>query len=555
MKRLSRGSRNLAAPFYDIFDLSTVFIISGLILIFILWPITEVLVKSFFPDNKFSFEMYRDIFTNDRKLIYNSLFISTLSTIGTIVISTIIAIYATFSNRKIKNIISAILMMTMISPPFVSSLSYIILFGRRGLVTHRLLGLSFSPYGWQGIMMMQIAGNVSIAALLIIGIMSTIDRNLINASLDLGESPASTIKKVVLPLAKPGIVAASFLTFVKSIADFGTPIIIGGKFNVLATEAYLSVIGRGNFPRAAAISVLILIPSLFIFQIYRYHMDSSQLLSTSGAKIQNNDYYGFNMGKPLTIFVGLITFLFLSFLVIQYIVIFLSAISDFRTGKLIFTTEYIKSVRASLMPSFFRSIRYSFIAGILTSMIGLLLSYYVERRNLKIGKTIDFISTLPYIMPGPFFGIAYILAFNGHPLALTGTGIIVVLNCIFRQIPISTKAASASLKNISMELEYAARDLGSSNLKVIFGVVMPLLKPAFLVSFINTFTATMTTVGAIIFLITPSTRVATVEMFNVLRDGKYGLASVLACMLIFTTLIINVSFSSLLLGKAKISKE
>lgn len=555
MRKFSRGSRSLDTPFYDFFDLSTIIIIVGLILIFILWPITEVFIKSFFPDGSFSLEMYRVLFENNRQLIYNSIFVSTLSTLGTVFIATAIALYATFSNTKIKGLISGILMMTMISPPFVSSLSYIILFGRRGLITHRLLGLSISPYGWQGIVMMQIAGNVSIAALLIIGMMSSIDRNLINASLDLGESPSSTVRKVVLPLAKPGIVAAGFLTFVKCISDFGTPIIIGGRFNVLATEAYLSVIGRGNFPRASAISVLILIPSLFIFQIYRYHMESSQLLSASGTRLQNNDNFRFNMGKILTFFLGLITSLFLTFMVLQYIAIFLSAISDYRSGTLIFTTEYIRAVRFSLMPSFFRSIRYSFIAGIATSVIGLLLSYYIERRNLKIGKTIDFISTLPYIMPGPFFGIAYILAFNKNPIAITGTGLIVVLNCIFRQIPISTKAASAALKNISIELEYAARDLGSPNIKVILGIVMPLLKPAFMVSFVNTFTATMTTVGAIIFLITPSSRVATVEMFNVLRDGKYGLASVIASMLIFTTLIINLSFSSLVMGKSKISKE
>jgi iron(III) transport system permease protein len=208
-------------------------------------------------------------------------------------------------------------------------------------------------------------------------------------------------------------------------------------------------------------------------------------------------------------------------------------------------------VSFSKMPSFFRSLYYAFIAAIATSVIGLLLSYYIERRRFKGAKSFDLIASLPYIIPGPFFGIGYVLAFNDYPLALTGTGLIVVLNCVFRQIPISTKAASATLSNISTELEDAARDLGASNFRIIRGIIMPLLKPAFLVSFVNTFTATMTTVGAIIFLITPSAKVATVELFNVIREGKYGLAAVLACMIITATLLINVVFSRLLLRETK----
>lgn len=553
MKLLNtRVSKKLDARFYDFFDVTALSFIVISIIVFILWPIVEVIVKSFFPDGSFSFELYRSLFTSNKRLVYNSIFISTLSTVFTIIFALCIAIYAVFSGTRAKSLISATLMLTMISPPFVSSLAYITLFGKRGFITYKLLGLDINPYGWHGIVLMQIAGNTSIAALLIMGILSGIDKSLIEASLDLGESVARTIKRVVLPLARPCIVAAAFITFVKCISDFGTPIIIGGNFNVLATEAYLSVIGRGDFPKAAAISVLILIPSIFTFFIYRSNMKYSELISASSSKSMKNSDLSFDLGTGLRLVLMCFTWVFLIFMALQYASIFLSAVSDYKSGNLVFTMEYIKTVQFSKMPSFFRSIGYSFTAAIATSIIGLLLSYYVERRNLKGAKTLDFIATLPYIIPGPFFGIGYILAFNDYPLALTGTGLIVVLNCIYRQIPISTKAASATLSNISTEIEDAARDLGASNIRIIGGIIMPLLKPAFLVSFVNTFTATMTTVGAIIFLITPSAKVATVELFNVLRDGKYGLAAVLASMIIIATLLINIVFSRMLIGGSKI---
>lgn len=543
----TRVSKDLDTRFYDLFDMSIIALILISMTVFILWPISEVILKSFFPDGTFSFEPYKEILTEDKKLLSNSVFISTLSTAFTIAFSVCISLYANFSGKRIRKLIMAVLMLTMISPPFVSSLAYITLFGKRGIITYRLLGLSINPYGWHGIVLMQVFGNISLASLVIMGMMSGIDRNLIEASLDLGEGAANTIRRVVLPLSKPGIAAAAFITFVKCIADFGTPIIIGGNFKVLATEAYVSVIGRGDLARAAAISVMILIPSLIVFLIYRYHMKDSKLLSEAGSKAPRMLDVEFEMGIGLKAVLATFTWIFLIFMTLQYVSIFLSAVSDYKSGELVFTMEYIKSVKFSKMPSFFRSIRYAFMAGIATSVIGLLLSYYVERRNLKGSRAIDFIATLPYIMPGPFFGIGYILAFNDYPLALTGTGLIVVLNCVYRQIPISTKAASAVLGNIGSDMEEAARDLGSSNVRILAGIIMPLLKPAFLVSFVNTFTATMTTVGAIIFLITPSAKVATVELFNVIRDGDYGLAAVLASMIIIATLIINVTFSRIII--------
>ena len=122
-------------------------------------------------------------------------------------------------------------------------------------------------------------------------------------------------------------------------------------------------------------------------------------------------------------------------------------------------------------------------------------------------------------------------------------------------MPVTTRAASANLSQISSLTEDAARDLGTPRIAVFFRIVLPQLKPAFLVGFINTFTTTMTTVGAIIFLITPSAKVATVELFNEIRDGDYRMASVIASLLILVILLVNILFSIFILRKKKEGKH
>ncbi|MFA5577350.1 MAG: iron ABC transporter permease [Tissierellaceae bacterium] len=537
-------------PIFNVVDRLLMVITILATLVFILWPVASVIGRSLIFEGGLSFKEYSDLFRQNIRLLINSLKVSSLTTVITMFFSISIALYERYSTNKIKKIILPLLFLTMISPPFVSSLAYINLFGRRGFITYRILKLAINPYGWHGVVLMQSLGEISLISILMIGVIEGIDKNLINASRDLGSDSTEAIRRVVLPLAKSGILAALFITFVKSLADFGTPIIIGGNFKTLATESYLTVIGRSNLSRASAMSVLILIPSLIIFSFYKYHMEELQVLNKPGSKAFESGEAGLKLTKKLNILFGIISWFFIAVMLLQYITIFISAITYFNGEKYIFTLKHIASMKGGLWKSFFRSIRYSFIAAISTGILGLLLAYYIERRKFKGSRIVDYIATLPYILPGTFFGIGYILAFNKRPLKLTGTVAIVLLNYIFRQIPIATKAGSAALLNLSEEIENAAKDLGVERIFIMKDIVFPLLRPAFLIIFINTFTTTMTSVGSIIFIISPGAKVATVEMFNALRDGYYGTGAVIANLIVFSTLIINMLFSKIILGKA-----
>lgn len=524
-------------------DLFVALLLTLPVLIFIVWPIVEVIVKSFLPEGFFSLEIYRNLFVHHYRLIFDSILSAILSTVLTIILALAIAVYVAFCSARFKRSILVVLMLTMISPPFVSSLAYIMLFGKRGYIVHHILGLTWNPYGMHGVILMQVLSNISLAALLIIGMFAMLDPRTLEASRDLGGKSWRTLCSIVLPLSMPGIVAAGFIVLIKCLADFGTPVIIGGRFTLLATEAYLAVIGRGNLPLASAISVIILIPSLMAFFFYRHYIRQTRGVSVAMQRIDDRGIEGLAMGSWASSTLGMLTWFFLFLMLLQYAAILFATMFDYRQGHFIFTLEHIQAIRLGKMTSFVRSLCYSFIAAIGVSLFGALLSYYLERHKGVCSKVVDFLSTLPYILPGPFFGIGYILAFNDAPLALTGTSAIVVLNCMFRQLPVSTKATSAGLTRIDPETENAATDLGSGRLRLLFQIILPLLKPAFLMSFINTFTATMTTVGAIIFLITPQAKVATVELFNVLRDGDYGQGAVLASMIIISTLCVNLVFT------------
>ncbi|ACQ53632.1 iron ABC transporter permease [Clostridium botulinum] len=549
-----RVSNKLDTQFYNILDKFLIILIILLVLLFIFWPIMCVIKESFLKDGNFTLNLYKDIFKNNKKLIYNSVFVSCMCTIFTTLISTSIAFYVSFSSSRIRKIITVTLMLTMISPPFVSSLAYINLFGRRGFITHGILKLTLNTYGWQGIVIMETLGLVSMTSLLLIGIIGGIDKNFIDASLDLGAGFNYTLIRIVLSLIKPGIIVSALLAFVRSLSDFGTPMIIGGSFQVLATEVYMNIIANGNFGMAAAMSVLILIPSLIAFLIYRFYMSNFEIFSKDSKKLFSEGYE-YKIKGVLAIILKVITYLFLLVMIMQYISIFLSAITNYKFNKMFFTLDNIKRIYDYNLSSFGRSIVYSLITGLIGSLLGILISYYVDRRKVIGGELIDFISTLPYIIPGTFLGIGYIFAFNKYPLELTGTAFIVITNCIFKQIPMTTKMSSAVLSGIDLQTEEAAKDLGAPNIFIIKDIILPMLKPAFLVGFINNFTSTMTTIGAIIFLIYPGQKVATVEMFDAIQSGEYGVGSAMASLIIIITLIINILFTKFIIGGKHVSKD
>ncbi len=181
---------------------------------------------------------------------------------------------------------------------------------------------------------MQSLGFTSLNALMLIGVINGIDKSLLNSSLDLGASSSYTIRRIVIPpLMRPGIIVAALLTFVRSLADFSTPIIIGGSFNVLATQAYLNVVAYSNLPMAAAISILLFLPAIIAFILYRILMKDSNIIAGANLREENNeDILSIKGFFPRLL--QIMTYFFLIMMVLQYLSIFISALTKQKFGSI-----------------------------------------------------------------------------------------------------------------------------------------------------------------------------------------------------------------------------
>lgn len=523
------------------------------ILVFIVWPILAVLLESLQAEGAFDLAAYAYLFTNSRLLIGNTLLVACLTTVLSVGMGLVIALFMTRSGNRGRRIVFGALLLTMISPPFVTSLSYIMLFGRRGLITNGLLGLSLNPYGWQGIALMESAGLTSLAALIIAGSLHGTNRSLEHAARDLGAGNAATLFQVIIPMARPGMLAAAMLVFIKSLSDFGTPLIIGGGFNVLASEAYMTAIGIYDLPRASAMNALLLVFSFGAFLVCRKSL-SQGLLAVEGNK------GGLGWPAPpspraIDRTLAMLTWLFVGFQILQYGCILSGAFCAAWGSDFSLTLKHIRALDAYKISSFARSLCYAALAGVVSAALGMIMSYLVTRKRVFSPRLLDFASALPLIIPGVFFGLGYVLAFNFLPRPILDSGALIVCNFIFRQLPVGVRAGEAVLAGVGEDIERAARDLGAKQWRVFANIVMPLLRPAFLASFVNAFTAAMTAIGSIIFLATPGTKLATVELFEVIKAGDIGLGAVLANMIVAVTLSVNIIFSLLLLRRKKRAQD
>ena len=504
---------------------------------FILFPFLKVFTSTFFNEGKFTLEGFSFLKTQS-KLLYNSIFVAFFATIITTIVSVSIGIFCFSIRKSIKRLISFVLMITMISPPFVSSLAYIKLFGRRGFITHDIFKLSFNAYGSFGIILMQSIGLISLSALMVISALDNIDKEQINSARSLGAKTNNIILDIILPQLLPSIKVVAILSFIRSIADFSTPLIIGGSFETLASKSYNVFISDGNIIQAGAMNIILCIPVILTFI---FNIKNSKIISNTnfGSNISEVNIEKKGMIFSLAVFLSTV---FLILLILQYSSIILSAFTDYSKGKLYFTIEHFIGIKDHIDKTVFRSIYYSLISAFSGSLIGLLLQYYIHIRNVKFLKIFDFIATMPYMLPGTFFGIGYILAFNNYPIYITGTALIVILNVTFKQLPFSTKVFSSSLETIDKNQILSAKDLGANEFYIFRDVILSHTRNSFVISMINGFNSTMTTVGSIIFIVYPAQKVLTLVMFDIINSGKYNIASVLAILIILICLIFSLLF-------------
>lgn len=523
--------------------------------LFIAYPLGCIILKSFEgPDGSPTLSLYASVFDDYGHLIANSVFVGTLSAVLSTAASVLIAAVVRFGPRWAARALTGMLLVSLISPPFIGSLAFIELFGRRGIITFSLLGIAGNPYGWHGVVAMQVLFFTALNVILLTSVLDKVDADVLRAARDLGAPMRAVFGSVVLPMLRPSILSCLLLTFVRSLADYGTPVVIGGRFETISTEIYMQIIGYSDLPASAVLNVLLLGVSVVVFVCYaRLTVRSERLVATS-ARIAGGDGDAsdrLRLRGPFGVAAWLVAGAFFVLMALQYLTIFHTAFTKGLGLNASFTLDNLYHLLDFNLSSMVRSITYALIVAVVGSLLGALIAYYHRWRHIRGGSVLDFVVTMPYMLPGTCFGLGYILAFNAAPLKLTGTAAIIVLNMVFKQLSITTKAFGSSFARISPELGMAARDLGASRLGVLRDVLAPNVRSAFAVSFVNNFSTAMITIGAVLFLVSPSHKIAVFELFDALSTGKYGEAAMISYCIIVVSVLVNVLFSTLILRRRR----
>ncbi len=515
----------------------SVLFILGLLILFIVYPLYAAAKLSLTPGGKFSFSEYAYIFTHSGyiKTILNSVTLGvSVATIATVV-GFIFAYAMTKGGIGGKRFFQSMGILPIISPPFMFALSVILLFGRNGLITAKLLNMDTGGiYGLKGLIIVQVITMYPIAYMTLVGILQGIDPDLETCAMNLGAKRGRTFWTVTLPLALPGIFASWLLVFVGSLTDFGNPIIIGGEFDVLSVKAYLEFTGMGNLPRGAALAILLLVPTVLVFFAQKYIMKNKAYTTITGKSSRRGSV---SVGKATR--TGLFLFcLGVSLLVIMFYVTIIGGSFVKLWG--VNWTPTLKWFAYSFDVGF-RTLKNTFTLAVIstpiTAFLGMVIAFIVVRKSFPGKGALDFLSMLSYAIPGTAIGIGYILAFNKPPFDLSGTAFILVAVYVFRNVPIGVQGGIAALRQISGDIEESSTNLGARTSYTFRKITLPLIRPAFFAGATFAFVRAMTAISAIIFLVSARWNHLTVLILAQTEIMRLGAASVLSFVLIVVIML------------------
>ena len=512
--------------------------IFGLLLVFILYPLTRVLTASLFPDGTFTLKLYQEFLGSwfIRQAFVNSVVMGVLTALGGTAVGFLFAFTLTRTDIPAKGFFTLAAILPVISPPFVSALSIILLFGNNGLITRQLLGLQdFAIYGLRGLLLSQVFTFFPVAYLTLRGVLESLGGTLEDAAMNLGATRWKAFRRVTLPLCLPGLASAFLVLFIESIADFGNPLILGGSgFPVLSVQVYLQVTGMYDLPGGAALAVVLLVPSVTTFLVQRYWVARKRYVTVTG-KPARAVLRAVSPGMQRVLFSACAAVAL--FVLLFYATILVGAFSRAWGADHTLTLRnfgYVFGVGAqAIKDTLIIAVTSSPLAGLL----GMAIAFLVSRRRFPGRQTMEFISILNFAVPGTVIGIGYILAFNQRPLLLTGTALILITNFLFRYIPVGIQSGMAGLRQIDPGIEEAATNLGASSQVTFRRITLPLLVPAFFSGLVFSFVRAMTAISAAIFLVSADWNLMTVQILSQTEAGRLGAAAAFSVLLILIILM------------------
>jgi len=509
----------------------------AILIVLLFLPVGSVLLSSFFDKaGNATLENYQRFIADERfrRAFFNTLVVGFGGLAGALVLGSIMAFCISRFRIAGNRFVSLLAILALVSPPFIGAYSWIVLFGAGGVVRGwlREIGISMPPiYGLGGILIVFSLKFYPFVYLMVSGALSNVNRSLEEAAEGLGLTPLQRTFKISFPMVFPALSAGGLLALIQSIADFGTPRLLGRGYNVLATEAYAlySAEVGSNMSMATTISVVLIMVSMVFVLLQRFVS-------------RRNVYHGNMINKPTKI--RLKGWRNVLAHVVVYVIgicgampVIISAIYSVRkTSGPVFQDglglQSYERILFNLGDVVRNSLTFSFSAVLLIVIAGTVIGVLVARRTTLNTAMLDGAFMIPYVMPGIVIGIAFIAAFNTGPVVLTGTAAIIVLSIFIRRLPYTVRTTSSALRQISPSLEEAAISLGYSPFQSFLRITVPLIVPGIIAGGMLSFVTAINELSSSLVLYVGSTITMPVRIYLLILDGDFGTAAAMSTILL-----------------------
>ncbi len=546
----------------------------GVIVLFVVYPLVRMGLAAFqTPRGVYDLGLFWERLSNPAiwrpdGVVPNTLMLALASAASSTLLALIFALVTDRTRFFARGLLRVLSILPIIAPPFVVGLALILLMGRSGAINRLLeyaLGIEGGRwiYGFQGIWFAQTLSFTPVAYLVLTGVIQGISPALEEAAQTLRASPTRVFFTITLPLALPGIVNAFLIGVIESLADFGNPLLLGGNFQVLATSVYFAIVGaRQDRGTASVLGLILLTIMMIVFLVQRRILAGKGFVTISGKGAGGNpaplpSWARWTCQAVALPWAGLT-------LVIYGMILFGGFVENWGLNHTATLKHYAGAfgfdyganglkLTGQAWESLFTTLRLAAIAAPLTALLGLTTAYLLARRRFAGRTTFEIGALTAAAVPGTVLGIAYILAFNNPPLEFVQTGAIVVASFVVRNMGPGVRAGVAALEQIDRSLEEASLTLRAGSFATIRYIVAPLLKPAIVAGLVYGFVSAMTSISAVIFLVSPGITLSTVYIVNLAEAGTYGMAIAYASVLIVLMLgvILGIQFA---VGRRRIAR-
>jgi iron(III) transport system permease protein len=563
----------------DAFVVSTIGLIVALVGVFVFYPVMHILVSAFEVQGGYSLTAFFPRFfsgdiwglrclISDRScgVAINSLFLAIMTGLGTTLLGLAFALIFTRTDFRAKKLLRVLTVIPIITPPFVIGLALILLFGRNGSVTEfaaDLLGWEKTRwlYGFWGVYFAQLLSFTPIAFLVLIGVVQGVSPSMEEASQTLDADRWQTFRYVSLPLMRPGLANAFLLGFIESLADFGNPLVLGSGYSVLSTDIYFAIVGSVADPaKAAILAVALLSLTLSAFLLQRMWLGKKSYATITGKADSGQNAALSPVVKTLCYATALPWATLTA--VVYSMIVFGSFVKLWGYDHSFTFDHYIRAFGINFetgrltgvaWDSYFTTLTISSIAAPLTAIVGLSTAYLLVRQTFVGKQLFEFSTMLSFAIPGTVIGVSYIMAFNFPPIELTGTSIILIIVFVFRNMPVGVRGGIAAMSQLDSSLDEASITLGANSFTTVRRVILPLMGPAIFAALTYSFVRAITSVSAVIFLVSAKHNMATSFIVGRVENGEFGLAIAYSAVLIVTMLVVILSLQ-LLVGSRRLRR-